>query len=410
MNRRSLLIILTLFLLAPTFAHADRKAEAAREDLQDLKSRIKALEKELDNTKEAHSDAADALKESERAISESDRKLHEIGKQQTENRQTLQAQQKKLSALNTTLAAQRKMLGAQFHRQYVHGQRGYLQILLSGEDPNALARDLHYFSYLAHARADNIAALRENQREVAELNKKTAATLAEIDTLKGDQEKQRKQLESEKRDRKQVLQKLAGKIQTERGEINKLRRDEKRLTDLVERLARIVPSKPKKKTAPDTTDTTSRAPTTPVGKNDALPNRSVAGTAFAALKGKLNLPVRGDITNKFGAAREESGVLWKGLFIRAGEGTQVKAIASGTVVFADWLRGFGNLLIIDHGDGFMSLYGNNQSLLKNVGDEVSPGDNIASVGSSGGNAEPGLYFEMRHQSKPFDPLAWCVLR
>ncbi|MDR2219521.1 MAG: peptidoglycan DD-metalloendopeptidase family protein [Methylobacillus sp.] len=409
MNRRSLHIILALFLLAPVPAYADSKADAAKEDLRDLKGRIKALEKELNSTKEAHSDAADALKESERAISESDRKLHEIGKQQTDNRLTLQAQQKQLSALNATISAQRKMLSEQFHQQYVLGQRGYLQILLSGEDPNALSRDLQYFSYLAHARAENIAALRKNQQEVAELNEKTAATLAEIDALKVDQEKQRKQLESEKRDRKQVLQKLAGKIKAERGEINKLRRDEKRLTDLVERLARIVPPKPKpkKQTTPATTSQTSPSS---VSKNNVLPDRSIAGTAFASLKGKLNLPVRGDIVNKYGTAREESGLLWKGLFIRAGEGAQVKAIASGTVVFADWLRGFGNLLIIDHGDGFMSLYGNNQSLLKNVGDDVSPGDNIASVGSSGGNAEPGLYFEMRHQSKPFDPLAWCVLR
>jgi septal ring factor EnvC (AmiA/AmiB activator) len=396
-----------LALLAPAFVQAG-KAEDTRQDLKELKGRIESLKKELDSTQEAHSEAADALKKSERAISETNRKIYEIARRQNDSRLSLQAQQRELATLNATISEQQQTLSKQFHEQYIHGQQGYLQILLSGKDPNAVSRDLQYFSYLARARADNIAALRQNQHQVAALNEKTAATLAEIETLKEEQEKQRKKLESEKRERKDVMQQLAGKIKTQRGEINKLRRDEKRLTNLVERLSRIVPAKPKRKK--QATPAAPSAPSGPVGKNEALPSPAVADTAFASLKGKLNLPVRGDIVNRFGSAREDSGVSWKGLFIRASEGSDVKAIASGTVVFADWLRGFGNLLIVDHGDGFMSLYGNNQSLLKSVGDEVDPGDSIASVGTSGGNAESGLYFEMRHRSKPFDPLGWCVLR
>jgi septal ring factor EnvC (AmiA/AmiB activator) len=120
--------------------------------------------------------------------------------------------------------------------------------------------------------------------------------------------------------------------------------------------------------------------------------------------------VRGELANHFGAPREDSGISWKGLFIRAQEGGEVRAVAGGRVVFADWLRGFGNLMIVDHGNGYMSLYGNNQALLKRVGDEVRAGDSIAAVGNSGGNQESGLYFELRHLSKPFDPLAWCVVK
>lgn len=401
-----------LALLAPASALA-AKAEAAKSkaELQDLKGRIESLKKELDNTQEAHSEAADALKKSEQAISETNRKLYEITRNQNDSRKSLQTQQKKLTTLNSTISDQQKLLGTQFYQQYVHGQQGYLQILLSGEAPDSVSRNIQYFSYLAHARADNITSLRENQQQVAALNKKTAATLAEIETLKDEQEKQRKQLESEKLERKDVLQELAGKIKSQRGEISKLRRDEKRLTNLVERLSRIVPPKPKRKkrAAPSVTPSTPATPAAPVEKNETLPSPSVASTAFASLRGKLHLPVRGDIVNRFGNARE-SGVSWKGIFIRTGEGSEVKAIASGTVVFADWLRGFGNLLIIDHGDGYMSLYGNNQALLKGVGDEVGPGDGVASVGNSGGNAESGLYFEMRHRSKPFDPLGWCSLR
>lgn len=396
-----------LFLLVPLFAQAG-KTEAPKQELEELKSRIKNLKKELDSTREAHSEAADALKKSERAISDTNRKLYDISRQQASSRQTLVSHQRALEEMNATVRDQQQWLAQQFHAQYVNGQQGYLQLLLSGEEPGNVSRNLHYFSYLARARSRNIAALRQNMQKVAELQEKTASTLEEIEALKSEQEKQRKQLEADQQERKGVLQQLAGKIKTQRGEIDKLRRDEKRLTDLVERLARIVPAKPKRKkqAAPATTP----APSTPIGKNETLPSPVVADTAFASLKGKLNLPVRGDIVNRFGSSREDSGVSWKGLFIRSGEGSTVKAIASGTVVFADWLRGFGNLLIIDHGDGYMSLYGNNQALLKNVGDEVDPGDNIASVGNSGGNAESGLYFEMRHRSRPFDPLSWCVLR
>ena len=131
---------------------------------------------------------------------------------------------------------------------------------------------------------------------------------------------------------------------------------------------------------------------------------------FAALKGRLHLPTRGDITNRYGAPRAESGAIWKGLFIRAAEGSEVKSIAPGRVVFADWLRGFGNLLIIDHGNAFLSVYGNNQSLFRQVGDVVKSGDSIAAVGNSGGNPESGLYFELRQQGKAVDPLKWVSLK
>jgi septal ring factor EnvC (AmiA/AmiB activator) len=120
----------------------------------------------------------------------------------------------------------------------------------------------------------------------------------------------------------------------------------------------------------------------------------------------LRLPVAGELMNRFGAPREGGGLSWKGLFIRAAQGTAVKAIAAGQVVFAEWLRGFGNLIIVDHGEGYMSLYSNNESLYKQVGERVQPGDALATVGNSGGQPDTGLYFEMRHQSRPVNPLLW----
>jgi len=135
---------------------------------------------------------------------------------------------------------------------------------------------------------------------------------------------------------------------------------------------------------------------------------------FGALRGKMPLPVAGEIAARFGSTRRtEAGVnapTWKGLFIRAPEGTEVTAVAAGRVVFADWLRGFGNLLILDHGDGFLTVYGNNESLLANSGDKVAAGEAVATIGNTGGNREPGLYFELRSQGHPIDPLSWAAAR
>jgi septal ring factor EnvC (AmiA/AmiB activator) len=130
------------------------------------------------------------------------------------------------------------------------------------------------------------------------------------------------------------------------------------------------------------------------------------GLDFHRLKGKLALPLTGEILHKFGQNRDGGGPAWKGLFIRARQGQEVRAVGSGRIAFADWLRGFGNLLIVDHGDGYLSLYSNNESLYKQPGEPVRAGDVVAAVGATGGQDEPGLYFELRHQGKPFDPLTW----
>lgn len=394
--------LLTALLCLPCIALAG-KTESSKEALEQLQSRIESLKKELDSTQEAHSEAADALKKSEKSISEANRKLFELHQQQKTNRNTLQSLQQEKSSLSETIQHQQQLLSNQLYQQYLNGQHSYLQIVLTQHDPSAVSRELHYFSYVARARADLINSLKKNLGRVAILNEQTSAALKEIIDLKAEQEQQRKQLEIEKAERKTMLTRLASQIKAQRGEISKLRRDEKRLSNLVERLTRIIPAEPKRQKPQKLHKDASQ-------KNDATPTETFSGSSFAALKGKLHLPVRGSVANRFGAQREDTGISWKGLFIKAGEGEEVRSIADGRVVFADWLRGFGNLMIVDHGNGFMSLYGNNQALLRKVGDAVTAGDNIASVGNSGGNEASGLYFELRHQSKPFDPLSWCVVK
>lgn len=405
-------LLLALALTMPSLVLAAKKVEQSKEALSDVQQRLEALKKELDNSQEAHKDAADALKESERAISEANKKLYQITQQQQQNKKTLSQLEAQSLSVNGTLAEQQKLLSNQLYEQYIHGRQSYVQMILQSENPSEIARDVHYFSYVAKARAELINKMQGNLDRINKLNEETAKALKQVADLKQKQIDERKVLENQKQAKSKVVKSLSQQIASQRGEIKKLARDEKRLSQLVERLARIIPAKPKRKVAKNTnSDKTEPAQkrNEVVANNDSVPTYEANGASFATLKGKLRLPVRGEVTNRFGASREDSGISWKGLFIRASEGAEVKSVAGGQVVFADWLRGFGNLIIVDHGDGYMSLYSNNQAVLKQVGDNVKTGDVLASVGNSGGNETNGLYYELRRQSRPFDPLSWSNL-
>jgi septal ring factor EnvC (AmiA/AmiB activator) len=403
-------------LLHMPLANAENKPEQTKRTLSDVHERLESLKKELNSSQEAHKDAADALKESEIAISEANKKLYEINQRQQENKKTLSKLQADSNATNQALAQHQKLLSGQLYQQYVYGQQSYLRMILQSEKPSQIARDVHYFSYIAKARAETIRQMQDSLTKISRLNEETAAALQQVADLKNKQIQERQALQQQKAAKSKVVKSLSQQITAQRSEIKKLSRDEKRLAQLVERLAQIARAKPKpskkvvvRKNNNSSSDEASKPSNEVVASNNALPSDDLSGINFSALKGKLRLPVRGDVTNRFGANRADSGISWKGLFIRASEGAEVRSVASGRVVFSDWLRGFGNLIIIDHGSGYMSLYGNNQAVLKQAGDSVRSGDAIAYVGNSGGNETNGLYYELRRQSRPFDPLSWSNL-
>ena len=358
---------------------------------------------------------ADALKESEKAISETNRKLFDLQQAQKKHSESLQALQTQKTGLENTIDGQKNQLSKQIYHQYLHGQHNYLQLILEEQDPSAISRQLQYFSYISRARQAIINDMQSNLGRVTKLNEETENALKEVVSLKGKQEAERKNLESQKQAHSKVVEKLSSQISAQRNEIEKLKRDEKSLFQLVERLARAPqPQKPTQAHSsskePSNKPEAEATPQRPLATNESLPSNAFDGGSFESLRGKLNLPVRGEITNKFGNSRQDTGLTWKGLFIKSNEGNEVKSVAGGRVVFADWMRGFGNLMIVDHGGGYMSLYGNNQALLRKMGDTVKGGDTIASVGNSGGNDTPGLYYELRNHSKPFDPMSWSVIR
>lgn len=393
MNAARIALLFSVFcLLSSAFCSAARADQ--QKDLENLRKRIVVMQLELDKTSESKSEAADALRDSERTISDSNRKLAELAKQLHGADKKLNELQKQEQQLNDSIAEQQVLLGRLLYQQYLGGEQAHLKLLLDNQNPNQVARDWQYYQYIARSRAHWLAMLRDDLATLNAVSTATREQRTELKSLREEQAAQKKTLEKEKRTRKQVLGKVSQQLRLQRREINRLQRNENQLAQLVEKLTRML-AQPKSGS---------------LFRNDNLPDSRFDGSPFDQLKGKLALPVKGEITNRFGMPRPDSTVQWKGLFLKTSAGQPVKAIAAGQVVFADWLRGFGNLLIIDHGKGYMSLYGNNETLYKQVGDVLHGGDTVAAVGNTGGNEDSGLYFELRHESRPFDPMTWLAMK
>lgn len=394
-----------------------READEKRADLDELRSHIDAVRRDISAAEGTRADVADQLKDSEREISNLSRDLRKLG----DRRSDLQGALKELSGqardLEGTLGRQQAQLAALVVRQYMQERPDSLRLMLNGADPNQISRDLYYLSEIGHARAALLQAVGNTLNHKKQLAEDTRNREAELAALEAKQKQQHLKLSEQRQQRQAVLSKVSAQIANRRKELGALQRDEKRMTRLIEELSKLIAKKAAARPKPSEKPVVKEEPhkgerqaaKTSTLENERTPEAGSQGGAFARLKGSLRLPVKGNVTNRFGAPRD-GGSSWKGLFIRAANGGEVKAIAGGRVVFADWMRGFGNLLIVDHGDSYLSIYGNNESLYKQVGESVKSGEAVAVVGNSGGNPESGLYFELRYQGQPLDPLKWVNLR
>ena len=450
----------TFFLCATPVATAKKPAPTAatpeiaekQADLGELRGRIDSLRKELSSSEETKVDAGDRLRESERQISRLQRELYELTDQRGQLQKTLQSLEKESRELGSTLNQQQSQLEKLLYRQYLRGTPDSLQLILNGDDPNQMARDLHYFAAIALTRAElmgEINATLDKKKSLAANAKAHANELLEIESK---QKERQAELNKQREERKLLYGQISDKVNAQRKEIGNLQQNEKRMTQLIDRLSRILAAQAaqaalaaraaeaarvkeaarlaelaKQKEIPKEITKEKPRPTEQIAKKEVAPPLSDEPTrakpvetenryepvandgSFGRQKGNLRLPVRGNVTGRFGGPRDGGGT-WKGLFIRTGVGNDVKAVASGKVVFAEWMRGFGNLLIVDHGDSYLSIYGNNDSLLKHVGQTVKGGETVATVGNSGGNPDSGLYFELRHQGQPIDPMKWASLK
>jgi septal ring factor EnvC (AmiA/AmiB activator) len=332
-------------------------------------------------------------------VSEARRSLFEL----TQRRRTLQSEleaiRRRDKEIRAGVAEQEALAGRLLRLQYQQGAPDRLRLALEGRDAATVARHIAYYEYIQKARADLIVELRRKADQLAALQQDAQARQGELAENESDQARETRALERERTARASVVARISVDIAKGRREIGRLKRDEARLSKLVEEIARTLADKAAK---------SAQAQRAQGKRVDRVADASSSAKPFASLKGRLQLPVIGELMNRYGAQREESGSTWKGLFIRSVSGETVHAVADGMVVYADWLRGFGNLLILDHGTGYMSLYANNEGLLRKVGESVRGGDPVSTVGASGGQADSGLYFELRRDGKPFDPLKWVA--
>ncbi len=381
-------------------------------DLEDLRGRIHQLQQDLSATEGSKNEAVDALRKSERAISETNRTLHDLELQQRALQTELDNLHQRSTHTREEIGQSQGALARLLKQRYEQGVPDVVPLLLSGEDPDDIARQMEYLEILAQSQAQTMHALRNNLQALAQVTTAREQKLKQLAAVQAQQAAQRKRLQAENDARARVVASLSNKMKKQKRSLESLQKDEKRLTRLVEDIARMLARREQDRRARQNKKNAekpiagSSVPPPAVAMIDKVPEPGYDSEGFARMKGHLRLPMAGELINRFGSPRSDTGLSWRGLFIRAPEGREVKAVASGRVVFSDWLRGFGNLLIIDHGGSYMSLYGGAQSLFAQVGDVVQGGATVATAGSTGGNSESGLYFELRYQSKPFDPMSW----
>ena len=358
-------------------------------DQEKAEARLKTLEKEISNYRKLLNETVGEKSALEKALNENEKKISDLINRINTLEKTLQAGEEKISQLS---AAQEKLLRAKNEQQfyierqvraaYEIGSRAYLKVLLNQEDPNEIARMLAYYDYLNGARADRINTYNNTIAELDGTSLRLTQEMAEQGRRRRAQAAEKSSLDETRRQKRKLLTALTREIKATGNEINRLEQDRDRLEQLLEKLQ------------PGLADIPTLEGLQP----------------FPEMQGQLLLPVVGKVSHRFGNRRSQGKLKWRGVFIDAGEGDPVYAVHHGRVVFSDWLRGFGLLMIISHGDGYMSLYGHNQALYRETGDRVTTGDVIATVGDSGGQNKAGLYFEIRVNGKPRDPQRWCIIR
>jgi len=382
--RRSLIILSSLLLLSGAVAQAaapaaDAKAKAA--ELEQLRARLKDLRGDLAAARGRQDNVQEQLRQSEQEIGRATRELARIDQDLAAGTARLISLQDQEQAQQAAIAAQRAGLANQVRAAYLLGRQEPLKLLLNQEDPARLDRALAYYGYLNRARVARIEAVQAQVEALKTLESQIMQENSHLQELRAQQVVEAESLRKTRQERQALLATVSAEIQDKGTQITRMEQDERGLQSLLKELQEALAD---------------------------FPDAAAANSQpFARLKGQLPLPVRGRVATRFGATRGEGMPPSHGLLIEVPEGSAVRAVARGRVAFADWLRGFGLLIIIDHGGGYMSLYGHNQSLYKDSGETVAAGDTIAGAGASGGQAQNGVYFEIRQKGQPVDPLAWC---
>ena len=413
---RILLALVLACLLGPAIADeradARRQIEAARQDVAELQKLLKQIEQEKSTV--------------QKQLQTTESEMGELEKQVDSLQQEIDRSEAELDRLNeekTTLEGarieQQRLIGIQARAAYQSGRQEYLKLLLNQQSPEKFSRTLTYYDYLSKARFEQVEGFNETLRQLANVEAGIEAQQATLAEQQDGLKQRREQLAEVRQERQQTLAKLDRdrasrdqKLQARKQEQAQLERVLKTIEETLARQAREAEQARQRALAQAREQESQRQQAGSASTQPSGPAVSSAGGSFggpfASAKGKLPWPVDGQLVARYGTPRGgDARTKWDGVLIGARVGTQVHAVHGGRVVFADWLRGAGLLVILDHGNGYLSLYGHNQSLLRDAGEIVKAGDPIATVGNSGGQESAALYFAIRQQGRPSDPAVWC---
>lgn len=380
LSRFPQLFLFTLFCLPINLVADDQSAEDQTKRLESLRVHIKETEKARENATSEKQTLVEELKQNEIRISEIGNKINQLKLTLEEKNSTLSELKLQEREQRARLEQERTILARQIRSAYLVGRNDYLKLLLNQQDPARVSRVLAYYDYHNRSRSQIINTAMEKLQTLHELEQSIADETIEIQSLHNEQQ-QRKQDYSRNREQRQtILLKLDEFIDQKDQELAALHSEVKELSKLLKSLDQ------------QRDDT--------VQFYEDIP-------PFKSMRGKMPWPIQGPFIQRFGSPKKGGDLKWNGVLIKAKTGTDVKAINNGKVVFADWFKNLGMLIIVDHGNDYMSLYAHNESLYKKQDDWVLAGETIASVGDSGGQSQPGLYFEIRQQGKPVNPGLWC---
>lgn len=373
-------LAVTAIVQAQDVDSARRKAQEVEttNKLTAVRAQIKALVEQQRAATDQRDVALRDLREQELAIAAIARELHALDEQLADQQERLAALGDQHASLLTQISARKQDLAALLRSAYALGQHEELKLLLQQDDVAAVARVLAYHRYFQRARIAQLDEVREEMKKLLALEDAIRAQSAQFESTRQARAAESASLERERVQREALVGELDARLKAQGRNLAGLGRDEDELVKLLERLHDVFAD---------------------------IPQQIKGAEAFASQRGRLRWPLAGRIVSAFGAPGE-GGRPSSGLLLAAKVGTPVAAVARGRVAFADWLRGYGMVIILDHGDGYLSLYGCNESLLKEVGDWVDAGDTIATSGASGGQRSAGLYFELRSDGKPVDPRRW----
>ncbi|MGB3595467.1 murein hydrolase activator EnvC family protein [Pseudomonas neustonica] len=401
--------VLVLSAAAPAAAQ-ETDSRAARAELEKTQADIQRLKDMLDGLKQEVSGLESELKESETDIGRLKRESSELEQQIRDGETRLLDLREQAKELQASLEAQQEQIAQQVRAAYMAGQQGYLKVLLNQDDPGRMARMMRYYEYVGQARVEEINRFNDTLSQIQLASAEIVREQADLRGAREDLEVRESALQTQQHKRTQLLASLQGQSRSEAQKLAARQSERAALNKLIKQLDEAITSLPTPTPPPARSQASSQSQSANQNASQTPAAWPAGGLAFAQARGKMPLPVRGRIVSRYGSQRGgDARLKWDGLLVSASLGTQVHAIHGGRVVFADWLRGSGLLLILDHGNGYLSLYGHNQTLLREVGTWVQPGEAIATVGNSGGLPEPSLYFAIRHRGQALDPLAWCML-